>query len=415
MNYKSLLAFTCTIALSLTAAFGQITENPRVEEQSAEYVKIKRVELTDEYTIVYLQFTEKGSPIGEVPDLSPFFKGMPKKEQQQLQQPFRPQIWLDPETRLYKPGEVNIKFKLIKAKDIPTEDRKEVTRGEVVNFAAYFERLSPGIEVFDFYEGRAGKGSQTWNFYGIHIKNPLKKNLKATPKVVPRTEKPVQPPVAEKKEEQKPELPAPTAEETLVIIKGTVYDSKTKKPVPAQIMYLEKGNSLMYKSSSGSYRIGLDPNDQYNFKIVANGYYGINFVLTPADSSAKGSLTKDFYLVPLAVGETISLSNIYFETSKYTLLTESYAELDRLADMMKENPKIKIRVEGHTDNVGDFDKNLELSTNRALAVKTYLINKGIDEQRIEAKGFGGTKPLARNGSEDEKKKNRRVEFVITQI
>jgi OOP family OmpA-OmpF porin len=415
MNYKSLFAFTYTIALSLTAAFGQITENPRVEEQSAEYVKIKRVELTDEYTIVYLQFTEKGSPMGEVPDLSPFFKGMPKKKQQQQQQPFRPQIWLDPETRLYKPGEVNIKFKLIKAKDIPTEDRKEVTRGEVVNFAAYFERLPPGIEVFDFYEGRAGKGSQTWNFYGIHIKNPSKKNLKSAPKVVPKTEKPVQPPLAQKKEEQKPEWTAPAAEDALVMIKGTVYDSKTKKPVPAQIMYLEKGNSLMYKSSSGSYRIGLNPNDQYNFKIVANGYYGINYSLTPADSSVKGSLTKDFYLVPLAVGETISLSNIYFETSKYTLLTESYAELDRLADMMKENPKIKIRVEGHTDNIGDFDKNLELSTNRALSVKTYLISKGIDEQRIEAKGFGGTKPLARNGSEEEKKKNRRVEFVITQI
>lgn len=418
MNYKSLLAFTYTIALSLTAAFGQITENPRVEEQSAEYVKIKRVELTDEYTIIHMQFVEKETPFNK--QFGPFRRQMPD---QQIPQEFSGPslIGLDAETRLYKPGEINTKFKLIKAEDIPTEMRKKVFSGDTVNFIAYFERLTPGIEVFDFYEGRAGKGNQTWNFYGVHIKNPLKKNLplkknvKAAPKVVPKTAKPTPPPVAEKKEEEKPELPTSAAEDALVMIKGTVYDSKTKKPIPAQIMYLEKGNSLMYKSSSGSYRIGLSPNDQYNFKIVANGYYGINFGLTPADSSARGSIVKDFYLVPLAIGETISLSNIYFETSKYTLLTESYAELDRLADMMKENPKIKIRVEGHTDNIGDFDKNLELSTNRALAVKTYLINKGIDEQRIEAKGFGGTKPLARNNSEDEKKKNRRVEFVITQI
>ncbi|GLU51078.1 OmpA family protein [Dyadobacter frigoris] len=409
MNYKSLLPFTCAIVLSFTATYGQITENPRVEEQSAEYVKIKRVEITDQYTIIYMQFVEREAP--GMKELEPLLRKMPG---QQFQMPSTTTIGLDPETRLYKPGEINVKFKLIKAKDIPTEMRKQVKPGDIVDFVAYFERLTPGIEVFDFYEGRATKNQKTWNFYGIHIKNPLKKSGKTTSKVVPKTEKPVQPPVEEKKEEKieaKPVAP----EEELVMIKGTVYDSKTKNPIPAQISYLEKGDSLQYKSSSGNYRIGINPNDKYDFKVFAKGYYGSNFSLNAADSAVKGSFVKDFYLIPLAVGETISLPNIYFETSKYTLLTESFAELNRLADMMKENPKIKIRVEGHTDNVGDFDKNLELSTSRALSVKTYLINKGIDEQRIEAKGFGATKPLAKNGSEIEKRKNRRVEFMITQI
>jgi OOP family OmpA-OmpF porin len=410
MTNKSLLAFTCAVALSLTATFGQITENPRVEEQSADYVKIKRVELTDQYTIVHMQFIEKESitnqPRNQPPN--PFRGQLP-----QMRIPEPNQIWLDPETRLYKPGEIDVKFKLIKAKDIPTDVKKEVKPGDVVNFVAYFERLSPGIEIFDFYEGRAGKGGQTWNFYGIHIKNPLKKNSKAVTKVAPKKE---QPAAEVKPAEKLDEKPVPTlVDEEFAMIKGTVYDAKTKKQVPVQITYVEKEDSLKFTSSSGNYRIGIDPKATYEFQIIAKGYYGTNFTLTPADSSSKGSFTRDIYLAPLAVGETISLPNIYFETSKFTLLSESYAELNRLAEMMKENPDIRIRVEGHTDNVGDFDKNIELSANRAKSVKTYLKDKGIDEERIETKGFGAIKPLAKNGSEEERKKNRRVEFVITGI
>lgn len=292
--------------------------------------------------------------------------------------------------------------------------RKQVYSGDTVNFVAYFERLSPGIEVFDFYEGRSTKQTVTWNFYGVHIKNPLKKNAKSAAKVTPKTAKPAVKPLVEKEPETKTEEKPTPVEEEITMVRGTVYDAKTKNPIPAQITYYEKGDSLQFKSSSGNYRIGIDPKLNYDFRILAKGYYGTNFSLSPEDSSAKGSFSKDIFLIPLTVGETIELPNIYFETSKFTLLAESYSELNRLADMMKENPNIKIRVDGHTDNVGDFDKNLALSSSRANAVKTYLVERGIDGQRIEAKGFGATKPIAKNGSEAEKRKNRRVEFVITQ-
>jgi OOP family OmpA-OmpF porin len=403
MNLKSLLVALFTIGLSLTNSFGQITENPKVEEQSAEYVKIRKVELTDKYTIVYLQFNEKGMG-SAMPSLPPGFPGDMIPGMGSGQQ--SSSIWLDPETRLYKPGEVNAKFKLIRAENIPTEKVRKVSPGEKVDFVAYFERLSPGIEIFDFYEGRSQQGQQSWNFYGVHIKNPLKKevdkSLKETPKTAANTQKP-----ALKESELKRE------EAEFAVIKGTVFDSKTKQPIQAQISYQEKGDSLQISSSSGNYRIGISPKERYNLRVTSKGYYGANVEVSAVDSTGKLTFTQDVSLTPLAVSETISLSNIYFETSQYTLLPESFSELNQLVQTLKDNPEIGIRVEGHTDNIGDPDKNIELSRKRAEAVKAYLLKNGIEEKRIEAKGLGATRLLTKSGSEVERKKNRRVELVIT--
>ncbi|TDE13888.1 OmpA family protein [Dyadobacter psychrotolerans] len=411
MNLRSLLVFVCTIGLSLHQSFGQITEAPRVEEQSAEYVKIKRVELTDKYTVIYLQFADKGTQPGFSlpPELQDGY--FPKNK------PDAGSIWLDPDTRLFKPGEINVKFKLIRAENIPTEHTKKVSPGEKVDFVAYFERLSPGIEVFDFYEGRSKPGTTSWNFYGIHIKNPAKKALNKA-NVTTKTPVPAKKALPAKKETVVPEKPDAVKkeeEEMIVMVKGTVYNARTKEPVSARISYVEKGDTLQVSSSSGNYRIGIDAKEKYELRVAAKGYYGTGAEITALDSAGKINLTKDFYLIPLAVGETISLPNIYFETSQFTLLPESAAELNQLVQMMKNNPEIGIRIEGHTDNVGDADKNIELSRKRAQSVKEFLTKKGIDEKRIEAKGYGATRPLVKSGSEEERRKNRRVEFVITEI
>ncbi|MCE7068261.1 OmpA family protein [Dyadobacter sp. CY326] len=338
MNFKVLLASAFAIVFSFSSSFGQITNSPKVEEQSAQYVKIKRVELTDAYTVIHLQFTEKSSP-------QPLFYQFPRKQGQQLP-PGSSAIWLDPETRLYKPGETDKKFKFVKADNIPTNTKKGVMPGDTVDFVTYFERLDPGIEVFDFYEGRSTGGNQSWNFYGIHIKNPLKKDSK-TPPAVAKADKSV----------KKPGQPAPKP-------KVEEKQEPAEEPVAA-----EQPKSGLDKMKAGK----------------------------------------------TAIGETISLPNVYFETSKVDLLPESYEELNTLVDLMKESENIKIRVEGHTDNVGDFDKNLDLSRKRAESVRQYLIEKGIDADRIEAKGYGGTRPLAKGASEVERSKNRRVEFVVTQM
>lgn len=120
------------------------------------------------------------------------------------------------------------------------------------------------------------------------------------------------------------------------------------------------------------------------------------------------------YLVPLEQGQTVRINNIFFNTGEYELLQESFAELERLVKILKENSTIKIKLLGHTDNVGSREDNLILSKDRANSVKTFLINNGITEDRIVTQGFGFSKPIATNKTEEGRAKNRRVEFNIVE-
>ncbi|PWJ55264.1 outer membrane protein OmpA-like peptidoglycan-associated protein [Dyadobacter jejuensis] len=401
MKIYSIIYVIALSALAFTESWGQVTESPRVEERSVQDVTIKRVELTDRYTIVHLQYVDRQRSVQGMP-----IPGMQRNGAT---------IWLDPETRLYKPGEINTKFKLIKAENIPTKSqRMPVKGGQVVDFVAYFERLSPGIEVFDFYEGRAtNPNEQTWNFYGIHIKNPKNKPAEKPVKVAPK-------PAPQATEPQFIENPDEVAEEPVVQkpifgqLQGTIYDALTKEPIPGVIQFSEAGDSLSVRTTSGAYRVGLDLTQAYTFRVGAKGYFGEAFTVSPADSSGGQQFTKDLFLRPIKVGESLAMSNIYFATGKYSLLPESTPGLERLVQLMEENHTMQIRIEGHTDNVGDFDKNLELSRQRAEAVKDYMVQKGIDASRIEAKGYGSTRPVAKDQSAEERSRNRRVELVITQ-
>jgi len=107
----------------------------------------------------------------------------------------------------------------------------------------------------------------------------------------------------------------------------------------------------------------------------------------------------------------IVLNNIFFETNKSTLKSESFVELDSLVMRLKGSPMV-IEISGHTDNVGSEKDNLQLSEERALAVKNYLVSKSISAARIYSKGYGSSRPVTSNKTEEGRKKNRRVEFVI---
>jgi outer membrane protein OmpA-like peptidoglycan-associated protein len=127
----------------------------------------------------------------------------------------------------------------------------------------------------------------------------------------------------------------------------------------------------------------------------------------------KPKKTEEF--TELAVGKVMMLDNVFFDQGSYELREESKPQLEKLLTALKSNPKLKIEVIGHTSNEGDPRINLGLSKFRAKVIANYLFNKGITEDRISSTGFGSEKPLAKDGSEDELKKNRRVEVVVKEF
>jgi outer membrane protein OmpA-like peptidoglycan-associated protein len=123
----------------------------------------------------------------------------------------------------------------------------------------------------------------------------------------------------------------------------------------------------------------------------------------------------NFKLQPIEVGTTVTLKNVLFIQSKPELLPESYPELNVVVQFMKDNPHVEIELSGHTDSRGSFRQLMTLSQQRVNRVKSYLVSKGISSKRIVGKGYGGSKPIASNDTEETRMLNRRVEFTIKKL
>ncbi|HXA02315.1 MAG TPA: OmpA family protein [Cytophagaceae bacterium] len=213
-------------------------------------------------------------------------------------------------------------------------------------------------------------------------------------------------------------LPKAAKPEPVVLVHGKVLNTKTKAPVSAAIHYeiLPDGKDLGSASSNpttGEYKIILPYGEHYAYHASAPGYIEMNENFDLIEKKDYIEINKDLYLTPIEVGAKINLNNVFFEQSKPVLLSSSYPELDRLVQIMNENPVMEIELRGHTDNTGDAAKNIKLSEDRVNIVKEYLVSKGISAKRITGKGFGGIQPLNTNGNEESRKQNRRVEFVVT--
>jgi outer membrane protein OmpA-like peptidoglycan-associated protein len=133
-------------------------------------------------------------------------------------------------------------------------------------------------------------------------------------------------------------------------------------------------------------------------------------IVDPKDINADHRVLRDITLTPK--GETVILNHLIFAQGKAVIDRKSYPELDELVQMMKENTRIEIQLEGHTDNVGNPKANMKLSQDRVDAVKKYITDKGVAKNRIQTKAFGGSQPLKNELTPEAKALNRRVEMRI---
>ena len=206
-------------------------------------------------------------------------------------------------------------------------------------------------------------------------------------------------------------------EKSLTVFKGRVLDVVTKEPIKSEIEITINTTGEIYaqtnsNSATGKFLLSLPVGENYGISVNADGYlfHSENFDLPEGDGF--NIVNKDIELKNIKVGSNITLNNVFFNSGKWDVKPDSYAELDRLVKFLTDIPSLKIEISGHTDDVGSESFNNLLSQRRADGVVSYLLSNGIDNTRISAKGYGQTQPIESNETSEGRAANRRTEFEI---
>ncbi|MGI4875422.1 MAG: OmpA family protein [Janthinobacterium lividum] len=214
------------------------------------------------------------------------------------------------------------------------------------------------------------------------------------------------------------EVPASArARETSTYTQGRVFDAVTKKPINAMVQLFDLNSNALTQqvysdAETGEYTAVLNEGRAYAMYAAAPGYLlkSLNFDYSAARSF--DPLTLDIYLDPAKSGRSAVLNNLFFDSNQATLKPRSRTELDRLVEFLRQDANLHVEVAGYTDNVGTPAANLTLSQRRAQAVLTYLTGHGVPATRLRAKGYGETKALCANDTEEHRAQNRRIELRI---
>ncbi|HRD42135.1 MAG TPA: OmpA family protein [Ferruginibacter sp.] len=199
-------------------------------------------------------------------------------------------------------------------------------------------------------------------------------------------------------------------------VNGKVFDKKTGEGLPSLVELFEVNSSRMVSrlqtDENGHYLITLPVGKDYVLNVNRKNYLFYSDHFSLPSNQVDTSFYVDIPLQPIETGASIVLKNIFFDSKKWELKPGSQTELNKVVQLLNDNPALKIEITGHTDNIGNPADNLILSENRAKSVVKYLIANGIAPGRLMSKGYGQTRPIAPNNSEENRAQNRRTELKV---
>lgn len=200
-----------------------------------------------------------------------------------------------------------------------------------------------------------------------------------------------------------------------IIYAGDLLDKESKRKVKGKVVLLQQDTKMGIDSvASDSYEFKQPKSQEILFYASAVGYFPQRVKISIDTQPKPNFFKQDIELEPVVFGKSVKLENVLFVRSQSELLPGSEEPLDLLVDYLKENSTFDVELAGHTDNKGSISLNQKLSQERVETIRDYLINQGINKKRISGKGYGGSKPIASNKTEETRRLNRRVEFKIIQ-
>lgn len=212
---------------------------------------------------------------------------------------------------------------------------------------------------------------------------------------------------------QTPKPDSLVATETEALLWVMVTDFKDKPLEGEAVTFIGEKTKKVYSGvtgADGKFQILVPEGDKYKVQYKS---FTEDKEYDPLDIPVMdGVIDFEFTIRVQELKKNYTLDNVFFDTGKSSLRPESFKELNELAEFLLHKKNIEIEIAGHTDDVGDDAANLKLSQDRADAVKAYLVKKGVKAERVVAKGYGETKPIAPNTTPEGKQKNRRTEVHL---